>query len=227
MINAYFSASIRLAGTMKLFEDTELQYLLERLRKGDERAFSSLYKTCFRPIYRRIFSLVKDETITDELVQDLFLKVWQKREDIGPTQSFEAYLFTVAQNLVYDHFRRIAKDKRLAAKLLLNATDYYLHSDLLLETKESRELLQKAIDQLSPQRREVFTRCKIEGKSYEETSRELGISVPTVNSHMTQSMKLVREYLLKNHDMAVMLLLFCSTVSHTISDTGNLLHVLR
>lgn len=212
---------------MKLFEDTELQYLLAQLRNNDERAFSKLYSTCFRPIYRRIFSLVKDDAIADELVQDLFLKLWQKREEIDPQQSFEAYLFTIAQHLVYDHFRRMAKDKRLAAKLLLNATDYYLHSDLLLETKESRELLQKAIDQLSPQRREVFTRCKIEGKTYEETSLELGISVPTVNSHMTQSMKLVREYLLKNQDIAIVFLLFCYSVSGIISDHGNLLHVLH
>jgi RNA polymerase sigma-70 factor (ECF subfamily) len=212
---------------VKLFEDTELQYLLARLHNNDERAFNKLYSTCFRPIYRRIFSLVKDEAIADELVQDLFLKLWQKREDIDPQQSFEAYLFTIAQHLVYDHFRRIAKNKRLVARLLLNATDYYLHSDILLETKESRELLQKAIDQLSPQRREVFTRCKIEGKTYEETSLELGISVPTVNSHMTQSMKLVREYLLKNQDIVLIFLLFCYSVSGIIAYPGNLLHLLH
>jgi RNA polymerase sigma-19 factor, ECF subfamily len=212
---------------VKLFEDTELQYLLARLHNNDERAFNKLYSTCFRPIYRRIFSLVKDEAIADELVQDLFLKLWQNREDIDPQQSFEAYLFTIAQHLVYDHFRRIAKNKRLVARLLLNATDYYLHSDILLETKESRELLQKAIDQLSPQRREVFTRCKIEGKSYEETGLELGISVPTVNSHMTQSMKLVREYLLKNQDIVLVFLLFLYSVSGIISDPGNLLHLLH
>ena len=212
---------------MKLFEDTELQYLLARLHNNDERAFNKLYGTCFRPIYRRIFSLVKDEAIADELVQDLFLKLWQKREDIDPQQSFEAYLFTIAQHLVYDHFRRIAKDKRLTARLLLNATDYYLHSDVLLETKESRELLQKAIDQLSPQRRAVFTRCKIEGKTYEEISLELGISVPTVNSHMTQSMKLVREYLLRNQDIVLVFLLFCYSESSIISDSGNLLHLLH
>jgi RNA polymerase sigma-70 factor (ECF subfamily) len=212
---------------VKLFEDTELQYLLARLHNNDERAFNKLYSTCFRPIYRRVFSLVKDEAIADELVQDLFLKLWQNREDIDPQQSFEAYLFTIAQHLVYDHFRRIAKNKRLVARLLLNATDYYLHSDILLETKESRELLQKAIDQLSPQRREVFTRCKIEGKTYEETGLELGISVPTVNSHMTQSMKLVREYLLKNQDIALVFLLFFYSVSSIIPDPDNLLHLLH
>jgi RNA polymerase sigma-70 factor (ECF subfamily) len=212
---------------VKLFEDTELQYLLARLHNNDERAFNKLYSTCFRPIYRRVFSLVKDEAVADELVQDLFLKLWQNREDIDPQQSFEAYLFTIAQHLVYDHFRRIAKNKRLVARLLLNATDYYLHSDILLETKESRELLQKAIDQLSPQRREVFTRCKIEGKTYEETGLELGISVPTVNSHMTQSMKLVREYLLKNQDIALVFLLFFYSVSSIIPDPDNLLHLLH
>lgn len=212
---------------MKLFEVTELQDLLARLRQGDERAFSKLYSTCFRPLYRRIFSLVKEEAVTDELVQDLFLKLWQKREEIDPEQSFEAYLFTIAQHLVYDYYRKIAKDKRLIARLLLNATDYYLHSDVLLENKENRQIVMEAVQQLSPQRKAVFTCCKLEGKSYEETSEELGISVATVNSHMTQSLKTVREYLLKNYDVATLSMLFCMTLAETVKDTGVVLHILH
>ena len=77
------------------------------------------------------------------------------------------------------------------------------------------QLLLKAIDQLSPQRKLVFTCCKLEGKSYEEASQELGISVATVNSHMTQSLRAVREYILKNYDVAVISVLVCSTIAVT------------
>jgi RNA polymerase sigma-70 factor (ECF subfamily) len=147
--------------------------------------------------------MIKDEMIADELIQDLFLKIWQKREEIDPEQSFKAYLFTIAHNLVYDYFRKIAKDKRIVARLMINATDFYLHPDVMLKSKESHQLLMKAIDQLSPQRKLVFTRCKLEGKSYEETSLEMGISVATVNSHMTHSLRTIREFMLKNYDMAM------------------------
>jgi RNA polymerase sigma-70 factor (family 1) len=211
---------------MKILKDAELPNLLDQLRQGNERAFNSLYKLYFKPLYRKVFAMVKDEAVADELIQDLFLKIWNRRAEINSFQSFEAYLYTIAHNLVYDYFRKIAKDKRLAATLLLNATDYYLHSDELLESKESKEILMKAIDQLTPQRKLVFTYCKLEGKSYEETSRELGISVATVNSHMTQSLRTVREYMVKNYDMAIIAILFCSMISAVVTDYAMLLHIL-
>lgn len=208
---------------MNLIDDLKLPALLEQLRQGDERAFNTLYKVYFKPLYRKVFSVIKDEMIADELIQDLFLKVWQKRKEINPKHSFQAYLYTIANNLIFDYFRKIAKDKRLYARLLVNATDFYMHSDELLESKESRQLLMKAIDQLSPQRKLVFTRCKLEGKSYEEASMELGISVATVNSHMTHSLKTVREYMLKNYDAAMIGVLFCFAITNSVS-SHNLMH---
>lgn len=200
---------------MKLIDDPELSVLLEQLQRGEEHAFNTIYKAYFKPLYRKVFSMIKDEMIADELIQDLFLKVWHKREEINPKSSFQAYLYTVASNLAFDYFRKIAKDKRLTARLLLHATDFYMYSDELLESKERMRLLLKAIDQLSPQRKLVFTCCKLEGKSYEEASQELGISVATVNSHMTQSLRTVREYILKNYDVHMVSLLVCSTIKVT------------
>ena len=200
---------------MKPIDNPELTLLLQQLQQGEERAFNAIYKTYFKPLYRKVYSMIKDEMIADELIQDLFLKLWHKREEINPAHSFQSYLYTIANNLVFDYFRKIAKDKRLTARLLINATDFYMHSDELLESKESMQLLLKAIDQLSPQRKLVFTCCKLEGKSYEEASQELGISVATVNSHMTQSLRAVREYILKNYDVAVISVLVCSTIAVT------------
>lgn len=211
---------------MKLLIDAELPALLEQLRRGEERAFNTLYKAYFKPLYRKVFSMIKDEMIADELIQDLFLKVWLKREEIDPEHSFQAYLYTVANNLVYDYFRKIAKDKKLTARLLVNATDFYMHSDELLESKESRRLVMEAVNQLSPQRKLVFTCCKLEGKSYEEASRELGISVATVNSHMTQSLRTVREYILKNYDVAVISALVYSTITSSVTEQA-CQHILR
>ncbi len=196
---------------MKLLEDDVLNTLLPDLRDGSELAFNELYRICFKPLYRKIYSMVKDENIADEVVQELFVRIWQKRENLKTGENFRVYLFTIAQNLVYDYYRKVAKDLRLAAKLLSNTTDYYLHSDVLLENKESRKILLEAVEQLSPKRKEVFTRCKLQGKTYEEASHELGISVATVNTHMTHAIKIVREYLWKNYKMSA-LLFACSVV---------------
>jgi DNA-directed RNA polymerase specialized sigma24 family protein len=92
----------------------------------------------------------------------------------------------------------------------------------LLESKEAREFLMKAVDQLSPQRKLVFTCCKLEGKSYEETSRELGISIATVNSHMTQSLRFIREYMLKNYDVAFAVVA-CSSILVVLMEQGTAL----
>lgn len=211
---------------MKLIDDAELPLLLEQLRQGEERAFNVIYKTYFKPLYRKVFSMIKDEMIADELIQDLFLKIWHKREEISYEHSFPAYLYKIANNLVFDYFRKIAKDKRLIARLLIHATDFYMHSDELLESKESNALLMKAIDQLSPQRKLVFICCKLEGKSYEEASKELGISIATVNSHMTQSLRSVREYMLKNYHVAVISILICATITSSVTEQ-TFQHLLR
>jgi RNA polymerase sigma factor (sigma-70 family) len=167
---------------MKILKDVDLPDLLDQLRQGNERAFNSLYKLYFKPLYKKVFAMVKDEAIADELIQELFLKIWNRRTEINPFQSFDAWLYTITHNLVYDHFRRIAKDKRLTAQLMAHAADYYLHSDELLEMKESREMLMKAIETLSPQRRLVFTCCKLDGKSYEETSANWAFLSPPLTA---------------------------------------------
>ena len=192
----------------------EISILLNQLRDGKETAFNKLYSYYFQPIYRKVLFMVKEEIITDELVQELFLKVWEKRETIRVGESFQGYLVTIAHNLVYDYFRKVAKDKRMITQLLLNATDYYLHSDKIFEDSERTKILMQAIDELSPQRKVVFISCKFEGKSYQQTSEDLGISVATVNTHMTHSFKKVKEYMIKNYRVSSVLIIISTACSY-------------
>lgn len=192
---------------MKFLEENELTLLLLQLRQGQEPAFNKLYLTYGKSLYRKINAIVKDEFIADELLQDLFLKVWEKRTDLKPEHSFTAFLYTVANNLVYDYFRKVSKDKRLHARLLINAVDYYMQTEENLIGKETSAIIQQAIDKLSDHRRRVFTLCKIEGKSYQEAADLLGISVATVNSHMVNSIRFIKEFLYKNQEFGVALII--------------------
>lgn len=190
---------------MKFLEGEELQTLLLQLKQGNEPAFNKLYLSYSKLLYKKIRRLVKDESVADEVLQDLFLKVWEKRVQIDPAQSFVSFLYTVANNLVYDYFRKVAKDKRLQARLLINAVDYYMQTEEALIGKETSTMIQQAIDNLSEARKKVFILCKIEGKSYQEVADILGISVATVNSHMVYAIRFIKEYLYKNQNISTLI----------------------
>lgn len=177
--------------------------LIQQLRQGNEKAFTSLYDQFSRQLYRNILYMVKDNDIAEELLQDLFLAIWQNRENIDPEKSLKSYLFKIAENLVYMHFRKLAKDKRLLNSLISSYTDFDTNAEEVLISKENHQLLHKAIESLSPQRREVYSLCKLEGKSYEEVSKELGISTSTIRDHIVKANKAVKTYFYLNQDIAV------------------------
>jgi len=179
------------------------QELLDKLIQGDESAFTLLYRSYSSMLFAKINRMVNDEETAKELLQDVFFKLWLQRENIDIEKSFKSFLFTIAVNLVYDHFRKIAKDRKYAQSVLETAVDYYTHSEEALENKESMKLINEAIDLLPPQRKQIFMLCRFEGKTYEQVAELLSISPSTVRDHIVKGNKIVKEYLLKNPDVLV------------------------
>lgn len=191
---------------MNIKHDDNLKLALLELKQGSQSAFNLIYAFYVKKLYSKVYSIVKDEAKAEELIQDLFLKVWQKREEINVSLSFQAFLYTVAQNLVYDYLRKAASDRRIAAHLLLNSVNYYMHTEEALSEKETSRILHIALNRLSPQQRQVFTLCKLEGKSYEEAAKILGITTATVNSHIVKASRFIRTYLSKNLELSIWIL---------------------
>ena len=187
--------------------------LLSLFKKGDEIAFTAIYNFYSRQLFHKIFRMVNDEDTAKELLQDLFMKIWDIRLHINPEKSFKSYLYTIGVNVVYDHFRKAAKDKRLATHLLAMAIDQYTHIEDSVISKDNMDLIKKAVNKLSPQRKKVFILCKLEGKSYEEVSKELHISVSTIQDHMVKANCVVRNYL-HNHPDLVMYSLAAVIFAH-------------
>lgn len=177
------------------------QDVLNQLRAGEESAFGKVYAHYSEMIYGRLLRLLKDTDMADEIIQDLFLKVWEKREHINPSQSFKSYLYTVAENLVYDHFRKVSRDRKLQEKFRRITTELYTHTEEDLLSKESKEMIDKAIATLPPQRKAAFVLCKIEGKSYDEAAEIMGISASTVSNHLVKANISIRAYLSKSEDL--------------------------
>lgn len=184
--------------SMNMIDEKEL---LNRLRDGDHLAFKYLYNEYKEPISRKLFRILKSWDDTQEILQELFVRVWQYRAGIQAERSFPAFLYRIAANLTADHFKKISRDQQLADRLWLAVSEEYDAETLHLQTLADQELL-RTIEKLPSQRRTVFTLCKLEGKSYKEVSTMLEISEAAVNDHITKANK----FLLKNYDKSASLL---------------------
>lgn len=181
--------------------------LVLQLKDGDRKAFGLLYHAYKKRIYSKLYRLLHSETLAEELLQEVFYRLWAKREQLDPDKSFPAYLFRIAANLVYDHFRKAAQDQKLQDHLIATGTELYDHIDRVIDYKESHARLQEAIALLPPQRRKIFNLCKIEGKSYEEVSILLGISTSTINDHIVKATHLIKKQFLNSRETAVFILI--------------------
>ena len=178
---------------MKLDFDNEYE-LLKRLQSGDQLAFESLYQNYSREIYNKLVKMVKNVTLAEELTQDVFVKVWNKREVITIDQPFRYYLLTLTNNIVNDFYRKAARDRKLQDEIIAASTELYNPTEEQIYYKESKELMDQAIDSLPSQQKLVFQMCKIEGKSYEEVSKLLGISTSTISNHIVKATKSIKTY---------------------------------
>ncbi len=201
---------------MKILEDGYQKGLLIRLSKGDREAFYAIYQSYSKPMYLRMMNMVRDADVVEDLLQDLFIKLWIKRETLDTEKSFQSYMYTVAQNLVYNYFRKISNEQALIKSLIVTGADHWLNGSELLENKQAREMLQMAINQLTSQRKQVFNLVKIDGKTYEEAGEIMGISRATVNTHMTKATQSIKEYLLKNQDLAFLVMSIYAAANRVI-----------
>ena len=186
---------------MQKYFFTDEKELLLLLKQGHEAAFEKIYELYSSRLFGNIYKMVKSESVAQEILQEVFIKVWNNRIGIDPQRSFRSYIFRIAENNVYDFFRNVSRIKKMQSHILVITTEYYEHIEELLLRKEDNVILYKAISSLSPQRQLVFRLCKLEGKSYAEVSRELGISVSTISDHIVKANKAIREYLFANMDI--------------------------
>jgi RNA polymerase sigma-70 factor (family 1) len=180
---------------------------LQRLRQDDQTAFTQLYHLYSGRLYGNLLKLVKSPEAAEELLQDIFILVWEKRHTIEIHTSFRSYLFRIGENKVYDFFRKLRLDKNMYAYIKATASAQYTHIEEGLLTQENARLLQAAVETLPPQRRQVFELCKIQGKSYQEASGLLGISVSTINDHIVKATRSIRQFMYTHGEKTGALLL--------------------
>lgn len=179
---------------MLLFDsnnDTALVYLLQ---KGDLKAFDKLYWKYHTALYNNVLKLTRDTGATEDIVQETFITLWQKRAAIHPEKSIAGWMFVISYNKAVNW----QKKKLLEVKTQNNIAIKLQEETLPDLYEEQIELLENAIKQLSPQKRRVIELCKLQGKTYKETANELNISAHTVKEYLTGAMATVKEYIISN-----------------------------
>lgn len=192
--------------------DIELKLLVAQFNGGSKLAFECLYRLHSKALLANIRNLVKDNEVADEILQDVYLKIWESRSSIDLEKSYKGFLYTIARNMVYDYLRKLALDQRRRQVLISQALEVYTHVEEQLICKEHEQLLGKALGQLSLQCRKVYTLSKFEGKSHQEISQLLNISLATVNNHMVKSNRQVRAFFLENSEFSLLALLLTATI---------------
>ncbi|TDQ79296.1 RNA polymerase sigma factor [Sphingobacterium yanglingense] len=169
--------------------------LLFRLQAGDHDAFEKLYQSYAAKLTAKLVTLLRDKDLAGDILQDLFVKVWQLRADIDPDKSFGGYLHTIATNMAKDKFRN-SLHQQLYIQSRTDLTEGYDSVSRFMDQKDMRAAVDAALSKLPPRQREVYTLYKIEGLSYKEIQQRLGISKQAVNRLIQEAGKKMREYLL-------------------------------
>lgn len=178
--------------------------LLFQLHNGNEYAFEKIYEIYSPRLFGKLLKLLKSENLAKEILQDVFVKLWAHRQSVDPEKSFRSYLFKIAENSVFDFFRKVARERVLQAELIaLSTVDYSVNEEMVF-SEENIARLQQAIDLLPPQRQQIIRLCKLEGKSYKEVSQLLGISVSTISDHIVKGTKAIRDYF-QSHPSPIMI----------------------
>lgn len=183
------------------------------IRHGDRQAFERLFKANYRPLTAYAFRFVHDLPSAENIVQDVFLKLWQSRESLLITTSLIHYLFRSVRNHSLNHLEKLkvrSGYQKLQIDNLHNNEDFsafYPEIGLL-------EKIEKAISALPEKRQEIFRLAREEGLKYREIAERLHLSVKTVEAQMTLALKQLRESLKEYHHLVLFFLFSDKGISH-------------
>ncbi len=186
--------------------------LLKQLAEGDEKAFRDIYDSCQERVFAFALYLTKSKDIAEEVVQEVFSRLWEKRRQLPPDTNLRSYIRKMAENHIMDVFRKARRDKAFQQKIFHNmvtlrelATLQEDPADILIRDQLAR-LHQAAIRQLPPQKRIIYTLSRDEELTYEEIAQKLHLSRNTVRNHMADAIKSVREYITGHTDLACLII---------------------
>lgn len=171
------------------YADKDQQELLKLLKQSDQKAFNTLFRLYGPKLYHFSYRYLKSTEEAEEIVQDTFMKIWEKRFLVDASYSFNGFVFTVAHNLILNRIRKMRNETHCKATLEKNTSTVRNDTEEKILLAEVETVLQEALVELPPKRKVIYQMIREEGKTYKQVAEQLNISVKTVESQMTEAMK--------------------------------------
>lgn len=163
--------------------------LLLGLKKDSHDSFQKIFELYSEPLFKFSLSYLKSKEAAEDIVQEVFIKIWNNRKNIKTDTSFQSYLFTIALNAIRKHFNKRSKLNELKHGILIDFSKHKSNFDDDTNYQLLLDKLDELIDQMPAKRKQVFIKKKIEEKTLKEIAEELSISTKTVEYHITEAMK--------------------------------------
>lgn len=176
---------------IKTYDESEL---LHQLKQGSEFAFTQIFNHYRSRIYTVALSYLKSSALAEEIVQDVFLKIWLKRTELEHILRFDAYLITMSKNLIFDRLKKIAYEVD-AQTTLKEQDDFINDAEYRIREHQCQQLVEEAMNLLPPQQKIIYHLARTEGLSHEQIAEKMQLSRLTVKTHMARALKFVRSFI--------------------------------
>ena len=168
--------------------------LILLLGESDKDAFTEIFDYYRDRIFSRTLRFLKSQALAEEIVQDVFLKIWLKRSELQHVQSLHAYISSMANNLIIDRLKNLSYETT-ARNELSKRQQYIEDTDYLLRQHEYQQLIQDAINLLPTQQKQVYQLAKTAGMNQQAIAEKMHLSRLTVKKHMAKALQFIRKYI--------------------------------
>jgi RNA polymerase sigma-70 factor (family 1) len=169
--------------------------LLQLVANGDMEAFRQLFDQYKIRLFSFVLHMTHSRIDAEEIVQEVFTKLWANRTGLHDVEFPGKYIYTVARNKTLNHLTRVARDRRLMQQLWVNVSQHGNATEDILQARESQRLISEAVDLLSPQRITIFRLSREQGLTHEEIAARLGLSKSRVKNILVEVLKHIKEHL--------------------------------
>jgi len=178
--------------------------LVRRLQAGDVEAFDLIYKKYSGKLYSFGLKYLRSTAEAEELVQSIFLKIWENHKHIDKELSFKSYLFTIAYNDICKLFRKRNYLQKFISDTIAENPQFSFEIEEGIDYQSILERVQQIVDKLPERQKTIFLKSRQEGKSTKEIAEEIGLSPGTIDNYISETLRFIRRRL-HNEDFALLL----------------------
>lgn len=171
-----------------------------KIKAGDKEAFASLYKIYYPKIYGFVYRILRDKHLAEDVTQEVFFRLWVNHQSLNEDMAYDSFLFTIAKNITMDIHRKNTLDSDYRHnQYTINTEPHVNETSSLMDFADLQKIIDETVNNMPYQQQRIFRLSRTEGLLNEEIAFQLGISKRTVEKHISNSLKTIKEIIKNNY----------------------------